>query len=132
MVTRLSFTRETPTGGLTICGTWVPPGLSVGVYAPVIHQSRDIFGEDVKVFRPERWLEDKERATQMNNTLFHFGHGKYSCLGKNIGKLEIVKLIPTVLREFDVSSALLQVSRKFIVTNNHAVLCRRTKQGMDP
>jgi len=101
MVTRLPFTRETPAGGLTVCGTWVPPGMSVSVYAPVVHQSREVFGEDVKVFRPERWLEDKEKAKQMQNTLFHFGHGKYSCLGKSIARLEIIKMIPSVLREFD-------------------------------
>lgn len=34
-----------------------------------------------------------------------FGHGSRSCIGKNIALLEITKLVPQILREFDVSWA---------------------------
>ncbi|RFU24689.1 hypothetical protein B7463_g11642, partial [Scytalidium lignicola] len=115
MVTRLPFTRETPADGLTICGIWVLPGISVGVYEPVVHRNKEIFGDDVDVFRPERWLDDKEKAKQMANTLFHFGYGKYSCLGNNIARLEILKLIQSVLREFDLS--LVEPDKDWILEN---------------
>jgi cytochrome P450 len=102
LLVRLPNTREVPAGGLAICGKWVPPGVCVGVYPSVLRHKKEIFGEDVDMFRPERWLDDTEKVTRMSNAMFTFGYGKYSCIGKNIAKLEVLKLIPSVLREFEV------------------------------
>ena len=38
----------------------------------------------------------------MNSTLFHFGAGARTCIGKNISLLEIYKLVPAFLRRFEV------------------------------
>ena len=35
----------------------MPGGTTVGVNAWVIHRNTEIFGKDIDVFRPERWLE---------------------------------------------------------------------------
>lgn len=39
----------------------------------------------------------------MRNILFSFGSGKYSCLGKNLSRLELLKVIPELTRTFEVS-----------------------------
>lgn len=49
--------RYVPAGGAEICGYHLPEGTVVSVSAPVVHQSRSIFGLDAPSFRPERWLE---------------------------------------------------------------------------
>ena len=102
LTSRLPTLRDTPANGLHICGSWVPPGVSVGVYGSVVHHRREVFGEDVDVFRPERWLDEEEKVRRMRNTMFSFGSGKYSCLGRHLSKLEILKFIPSVMREFEV------------------------------
>lgn len=96
------FERIVPKDGAVICGELIPGGTIVSCNAWVLHYNKDIFGEDVNSYRPERWLEDPERATIMANTLFQFGHGSRTCIGKNISILEMYKLIPSVFLNFEV------------------------------
>lgn len=98
----LPLERIVPNGGATISGCYFPAGTIVGCSAWTIHRDRNVFGDDVDTFRPERWLEDPERASEMNRFLFSFGAGTRTCAGKNISYLEMYKLVPAVLRTFDV------------------------------
>ena len=99
--------RVTPLGGAEIMGKWYPGSTIVGCNAWVIHQRREIFGEDASDFRPERWIEgDPDSIKKMHNNFFAFGAGSRACLGRNISLLEIGKAVPVWLRIFDVSSLL--------------------------
>lgn len=107
----LPLERIVPPQGADIAGHFVPGGTIVGCSAWVIHRNKDIFGDDVDVFRPERWLvdekQDKEkeaaRIKEMTGTMLQFGMGSRTCIGKNISLLEIYKLVPSLLRRFQVS-----------------------------
>lgn len=104
----LILERVVPPQGADICGERVPGGVIVGCNAWVLHRRRDVFGEDVDAFRPERWLEaSPERLKEMKATMFHFGAGSRTCIGKNISLLEIYKLVPSFLRRFEVCLLLL-------------------------
>ena len=96
------FERIVPPQGRTILGEHIPGGTVVGCNAWVIHQDKEIFGNDPEVYRPERWLESPERTKVMDRTLFHFGAGKHICLGKHIAYLEIYKLVPSLIKAFKV------------------------------
>lgn len=48
---------EVGNGGAEGKSVWLPEGTIVGVNPWVSSRRRDVFGEDVNVFRPERWLE---------------------------------------------------------------------------
>ena len=107
----LPMERIVPAGGLEIAGHPVAGGTIVGCSAWVIHRDRAIFGDDADVFRPERWLIDpaatdvaaeEHRIKVMNGTMLQFGMGSRTCIGKNISLLEIYKLVPSMLRRFDV------------------------------
>jgi cytochrome P450 len=104
VVTRMPHDRVVLSTGLLVYGEYIAAGTDVGVYGSVLHHRADIFGEDVDVFRPERWLGDEEKVKKMKNTLFTFSGGKYNCLEKNIARMEIAKLIPSMMRAFEVSS----------------------------
>lgn len=107
----LPLERVVPPQGAEIAGRWVPGETIVGCSAWVIHRDRGIFGEDVDVYRPERWLVDEARdkvreearIKEMTGTMLHFGMGSRTCIGKNISLMEIYKLVPTLLRRFEVS-----------------------------
>jgi cytochrome P450 len=100
----LPLERVVPPQGIEICGHKVPGGTIVGCSAWVIHRREEIFGADVDVYRPERWLEaDGEQLKKMNGTMFQFGAGSRTCIGKNISLMEIYKLVPSFLRRFEVS-----------------------------
>lgn len=98
----LSLERVTPAEGTTLCGHFIPGGTIVGCSAWTLHRS-PIFGEKVNEFRPERWIEATvEKRRLMDNTLFTFGAGSRTCIGKNISLLEMYKFVPAVLMAFEV------------------------------
>ncbi|KFY86813.1 hypothetical protein V500_07382 [Pseudogymnoascus sp. VKM F-4518 (FW-2643)] len=108
----LPLERVVPAGGATIAGNFVPGGTIVGCSAWVLHGNSNIFGSDAALFRPERWLEsndggssksgEAERIKEMNAAMFHFGSGSRTCIGRNISLLEIYKVVPSLLRGFEV------------------------------
>lgn len=111
----LPLERIVPEAGAEISGHFVPGGTIVGCSAWLIHINKSVFGEDAEIYRPERWLPDEgvvktevgkiaedRRIKEMNGTMFHFGMGSRTCLGKNISLLEIYKLVPSMLRRFEV------------------------------
>lgn len=116
----LPMERIVPPQGALIDGCFVKGGTLVGCNAWVLHRNREVFGEDVDAYRPERWLVDEEvaaagpaareaeeqRVKQMNGTMCQFGQGSRTCIGKNISLLEIYKVVPSLLRRFDVSTCL--------------------------
>ncbi|KAL9626434.1 MAG: hypothetical protein Q9204_007309, partial [Flavoplaca sp. TL-2023a] len=53
----LLLERVVPPQGAEICGEYIAGGTIVGCNAWVIHRRPEVFGEDVDVYRPERWLE---------------------------------------------------------------------------
>lgn len=102
----LPLERITPPQGIEICGEKIPGGTIVGCSAWAIHRRPEIFGNDVEVYRPERWLEaEPEKLKIMNGTMFQFGAGSRTCIGKNISLMEIYKLVPSFLRRFEVGLA---------------------------
>ena len=67
----LSLERHVPTGGETISGIHLPEGTVVGINAWVLHQNKEIFGNDANAFRPERWIEtDPKQLKEMRKNLF--------------------------------------------------------------
>lgn len=128
----LPLERIVPASGLEVGGVFIPSGTIVGATARALHAKSSIFGTQPDAFRPERWLEVSEaKRTEMSNALFSFGLGARACIGKNISLLEMYKLVPTILRQYDVSLTLYRVlpvtSRLSLYTNYDATdeLCDR-------
>jgi len=100
----LILERIVPAQGIDILGDFIPGGTIVGCNAWVLHRRPEIFGLDVDVFRPERWTDaTPDKLRDMKATMFQFGAGARTCIGKNISLLEIYKLVPSFVRRFDVS-----------------------------
>ena len=105
----LPLERIVPPQGAQICGESIPGGTIVGCSAWVIHRRPEVFGNDVDIYRPERWLEaSMEKRKEMEGCMFQFGMGPRTCIGKNISLLEIYKLVPGFLRRFEVGLSLMQ------------------------
>jgi cytochrome P450 len=81
----LILERIVPPQGMDILGEHIPGGTIVGCNAWVLHRRPEIFGEDVDEFRPERWLDaPPAQLKEMKATMFQFGAGARTCIGKNI------------------------------------------------
>ncbi|KAI1813779.1 cytochrome P450 [Poronia punctata] len=98
----LNITRYAPApDGVEIDGVRYPAGTRLAVNGWVLHRNTDVFGPDADFFRPERWLEDEENARVMERYMFQFGGGAHVCIGRNLALLEINKVCPRLLRDFD-------------------------------
>lgn len=80
-------TSEDGRVGKVIAGKfYLPPGTKVGMSAWTLHMSKEAFGSDAEVYRPERWLdEDNRRELEKYNLTF--GMGRRVCIGKNISMM---------------------------------------------
>jgi cytochrome P450 len=95
--------RVVPAGGAVIDGSYVPAGTIVGCSSWVIHRHKPTFGEDVDVFRPERWLEASTAKKEiMEKVLCPFGFESRLCLGREIGLFEVFKISATLISKYDV------------------------------
>ncbi|KAI4957492.1 hypothetical protein J4E86_004630 [Alternaria arbusti] len=104
--TGLPLERVVPAGGASICDQFFPEGTIVGINSWVAHRNTSVFGPDADVFRPERWLSsDKEKLSLMDRNWMPFGLGSRTCIGRHISHLEMSKLIPMLVRDFDFSLA---------------------------
>jgi cytochrome P450 len=105
----LTLERVVPSQGVTIAGHFLPGGIIAGCSAWVLHRDETIFGSHPEEFRPERWIDaSPEQRRGMSNALFSFGAGARTCIGKNISLLEMYKLVPAVIRTFEVSVSLVK------------------------
>ena len=95
--------RIVPPSGATICGELIPGGTIVGCHPWVVQRDKGTFGEDCDRYRPDRWLTDTDTTRKMERAMLQFGAGSHVCLGQNIALLEIYKLVPSLLRTYEVS-----------------------------
>jgi cytochrome P450 len=92
------LSKEVPAGGDSYNGMYLPAGTHIG-HNTFSLTRLPVFGADVDMFRPERWLEAKPEAQrEMEKTLeLIFGYGRWVCLGKNVAYLEMDKVYFEVL-----------------------------------
>lgn len=109
--------RAIPSGRAFILndGRRVPTGTAVAMLGWVTQFNEDVYGADAQQFRPERWLikptespdEYAERLRWMKKGDLTWGAGDRACMGSNIARCEIYKLVATLYSIFDVSGVFL-------------------------
>lgn len=97
----VNISRYVPPEGIEVEGRHLPGGTRLALNGWVLHRDKATFGEDADYYRPERWLEDPENAKVMERYMFQFGGGSHVCIGRNLALLEINKVIPRLLRDFE-------------------------------
>jgi cytochrome P450 len=95
------FSKVVPPQGDVLDGKFVPGGTEIAIDSWSMGRRTDIYGDDVEVFRPERFLEaSPEKKLEMERTTeLVFGSGRYTCPGKVMAFLELNKLFVQVRQE---------------------------------
>lgn len=95
--------KEAPPEGDTINGMFIPGGTRIAHNTFAMQRSPAIFGDDVSIFRPERWLEaSPEKFREMTTVVeMVFGYGRWMCAGKTVAFIELNKIFVELLRNFD-------------------------------
>jgi PHYB activation tagged suppressor 1 len=103
----------------------IAPGTNVIIPMSVLHQSKEIWGDDAHLFKPDRWevknlhtngknsadgLNDATAATAAAadsgnsfNNFMPFGGGNRICLGRNLARMTVKLLLAMLLRRFSFS-----------------------------
>ena len=81
------FAKKVPKGGDTLAGRYVPGGTRIYHNTRGVLRNKDVFGEDVDTYRPERWLDDgtggketkrsEQRTRMLKDVDLNFGYGKW-------------------------------------------------------
>lgn len=99
------MTKLTPPEGDWLDGKFVPGGTNIMYAAWDFYKDPAVWGADVEVFRPERWIEaSPEQRAVMDQTIgLIFGYGRYGCLGKYISELELYKSLAEIFLRYDIA-----------------------------
>ncbi|KAK0617794.1 benzoate 4-monooxygenase cytochrome P450 [Bombardia bombarda] len=98
----MGLPRLAPKGGLTIGDRHFPEGTILSINPWVMHHSKEIWGEDARVFNPDRWLRGEKEVMVLERYFMPWGQGYNSCPGQNIAKMEMSKIAATLVRDYDI------------------------------
>lgn len=78
----MSLPRYVPAGGRAICGYHLPERTIVSCNSYSMHLLNEDIYPEAYHFKPERWLDDKDRLPEMNRMFFTFAAGGRGCVGR--------------------------------------------------
>lgn len=86
--------------GIGYGGRHFPTGTVLSVPSFTIHHDPDVWGDDVEVFNPDRWLP--ENLTPRQKICFNpFSYGPRACVGQNVAHMELALIVGTAFHRYD-------------------------------
>lgn len=80
---------------------YLPAGSSILPAIYLIHRSKEVFGDDVNEYRPDRWLEGKKFAPY---EFLPFGGGRRACIGMNQARQQLRLIFGELARRVEFTS----------------------------
>lgn len=88
----IGLPRVVAEGGLTIFGHYFPEGTILSVPSYSIHRDKRIWGDDVEIYRPERWFERNQADMQKTLNIFSVGPRQVTTIKKTLNSEAITSL----------------------------------------
>ena len=80
----------------------LPEGVVVTIPMLLVHHDPDLWGDDVKQFKPERFVNGVASATKGRLSFLPFSSGPRTCIGQNFSMLQAKLFVAKVLQRFSV------------------------------
>ncbi|XVF16640.1 hypothetical protein REPUB_Repub10bG0049800 [Reevesia pubescens] len=82
----------------------LPPDLDLAVQILALHHDPQLWGDDVHLFKPERFAQGIANATKYNAAAFiPFGLGPRSCVGMSFAMTEIKTALSMILQRYTIT-----------------------------
>lgn len=93
---------------VTFKGHFIPKDTLVMANIYGLHYDKKIWGDDVEVFRPERFLIENEDGTLTKNSnagpCISFSLGKRSCIGELLARNNFFLYLTSLVQKFEITS----------------------------
>lgn len=88
------FNKVVPPQGDVVDGIFLPGGTTIGQNLFPTMRSREHWGNDADIFRPERFMDAnaQTRASMERLVEMVFGYGRFGCGGKPLAFMELNKV----------------------------------------
>ncbi|KAF7189166.1 Cytochrome P450 monooxygenase [Pseudocercospora fuligena] len=91
------LTRVNPAVPEQYKGWTIPPGTKISMSTSDLHYDKEIWGDDVLVFRPDRWIDRPD----LDRWLATFSKGTRVCAGQELAWLELKMILGALFRRFE-------------------------------
>jgi cytochrome P450 len=85
-----------------IGGTRIAAGEEVLSLTRTIHLREDLWGDDAREFKPERWVQDLcgNGGAKQKNSFLPFSHGPRNCIGKEYALIQLKVMLLGLVGNF--------------------------------
>lgn len=99
LLARLQITKGSKMGKL-----WLPDvGLRLVAALAFLHRDPSLWGDDVDLFNPQRFVDGPSKACKHPNGFVPFGLGPHTCIGQNFALTEAKLILAVILQRFQFS-----------------------------
>ncbi|OLY82633.1 Cytochrome [Smittium mucronatum] len=94
------FFRDSTSGGITLSNKHIPENVEMGMFIEGANKDPTVWENPIS-FDPERFMGPK--GDILKREIVTFSHGVRICPGRNLAWMEILTVIPNLLRDYDIS-----------------------------
>ncbi len=82
----------------------LPVGTVVSANSYILGRSKEIWGDDADLWKPERWLDAEGEKKKLDDKFVAFSKGPRGCVGKELAMMVLAKAVAGILGQWDVTA----------------------------